>query len=423
MKALQEAPMFRTRRQAVLAIAISTGLGVALSALPGSESAGAADKAVYVAIVLPLMRANAEAADRLRRGALLAIEDANARHDIAGYTLVPVAVDDGSSGGDPALVAGVASRLVRDPSVVAIIGPTNTGAARAMAPVLSNAGLAAVTPSVTAPDLLSMASAQGNGPARPNIYFRMVATDLDQGTYMANYFKTVLHVTTVSVLDDTSVYGRGIADLFARQAQNIGIKVVTREVLDPQQIAFQPVLREIKSHNADAFFYGGLVPAARTLMPQAYDMMPKVIKAGSDGIYGPDILKGAGFPAAEGWYVTVPAPHVLDEPMVKPWVARFIARFGVRPTDYSVTAYDAGTVIAGAVKTLVAENEPVDRKSVRDAIARSRTSTLQGVVAFDRSGDVIDPVVSVFQIRRDPSYDADDMIHQFKYLGVAPKAQ
>jgi hypothetical protein len=30
-------------------------------------------------------------------------------------------------------------------------------------------------------------------------------------------------------------------------------------------------------------------------------------------------------------------------------------------------------------------------------------------------------VVSVFQIKHDPKYKDDDMIHQYKYIGVAPQ--
>ena len=30
-------------------------------------------------------------------------------------------------------------------------------------------------------------------------------------------------------------------------------------------------------------------------------------------MYGPSILQGAGFPAADGWYATVASPHMMED--------------------------------------------------------------------------------------------------------------
>ena len=43
-------------------------------------------------------------------------------------------------------------------------------------------------------------------------------------------------------------------------------------------------------------------------------------------------------------------------------------------------------------------------------------------MAFDKYGDITNRVISVFQIKKDEKYPLDDMIHQFKYIGVAPAA-
>jgi len=41
-------------------------------------------------------------------------------------------------------------------------------------------------------------------------------------------------------------------------------------------------------------------------------------------------------------------------------------------------------------------------------------------VSFDKNGDLSSRIISVFQIKRDTAFPADDMAHQFKYIGVAP---
>ncbi len=155
-------------------------------------------------------------------------------------------------------------------------------------------------------------------------------------------------------------------------------------------------------------------------MQQSYTIIPNVIKGSADGIYGPDILKGAGFPAAEGWYITTPAPHVVGTPEAEEWVKRYVKRYNTQPSDYSVTAYDAGLVVIDAIKRVVQSGKPVDRHSVRDAIQSSQLKTLQGDVEFDENGDVLNKTISVFKVVQDKNYPDDDVSHQFKYIGIAP---
>ncbi len=58
--------------------------------------------------------------------------------------------------------------------------------------------------------------------------------------------------------------------------------------------------------------------------------------------------------------------------------------------------------------------------AVRDAIQTAHVETLQGIVSFDRYGDINDRTISLFQLREDSKYPLDAVLHQYKYLGVAP---
>ena len=98
------------------------------------------------------------------------------------------------------------------------------------------------------------------------------------------------------------------------------------------------------------------------------------------------------------------------------------AKFNTVPSDYSITAYDAALVIADAIKRLIADKKEISRDSVRDYIQTSKVKTLQGPVSFDANGDLKDRTISVFQIKKDVNYSADDMVHQYHYIGVAPQS-
>src|SRR3984893_10527150 len=199
-----------------------------LAALAGvlAAPAGAADKVVKIGITLPLTGADAEDATLIKNGAVLAIEEANAKGGVAGYKIETVIYDSGSATAgqyDPAQAATNTKKLVADPAVVANVGPQMSGEGKAMAPILSEAALATIPPSSTNPDITNPAFAGQFKPKGRAIYFRTVTTDAFQGPNMANYMAQVLKVKSVYVLDDSGAYGVGIADAYQRQAEKIGV--------------------------------------------------------------------------------------------------------------------------------------------------------------------------------------------------------
>ncbi|HEV2301207.1 MAG TPA: branched-chain amino acid ABC transporter substrate-binding protein [Stellaceae bacterium] len=398
-------------------LAAAAGAGFARS------SFAAAEKYVTIGINLPFTGADADDALLIKNGALLAFEDANVK-GVAGYKIRTLVLDDGTATAgqyDPAQAATNARKMVSDSSVVAAIGPQMSGSGKAMAPILSEGDLATITPSSTNPDITDPKFAQQFRPAGKAIYFRTVTTDAFQGPNMANYFAQTLKVKTIYVLDDSGAYGVGIANSFAAQAAKDGIKVLGHDQLDPKEADYTTILTKIKAMNPQAIYYGGVAQAGVKVAKQSYDILPKVLKGGGDGMYSSSLLKGAGFPAVEGWYATIAAPHVVNNPALAAWVKRFTKTFGKAPEDYSITSYDAALTIIDALKRVAASGKPVTRDAMRDAIQTSSVKTLQGTVSFDENGDIKNRIVSVFQAHNDPKFPVDDVSHQFKYLGVAPQ--
>ncbi len=313
--------------------------------------------------------------------------------------------------------------MVSDKAFVAALGPQMSGAGKAMAPILSAGNLATITPSSTNPDITNPKFADQYRPAGKAIYFRTVATDAFQGPNMANYMAKTLKVKSVFVLDDSGAYGVGLADAFQAQAEKIGIKVVGRDRLDPKAADYATILTKIKSLAPDALYYGGVGQAGVKLAKQAYDIIPTMIKAGGDGMQSADLLKGAGFPAVEGWYATVASPHVTEDKKTAAFSERYFKRFNSHPDDYTVTCYTGAQVIIDAVKKLAAAGKPVTRDTVRDAIQATKlTDSLIGPLSFDENGDLTNKVISVFQIKKDAAKPLEDPDAQYKYVGVAPMA-
>ena len=407
-----------TRRSATRLLA-----GTAVASTLGGTSAWAADKTVQVGLNFSLTGADADSAMHMRDGALMAIDEANQKGTVKGYKITPMVLDDATATAgqyDPAQAATNARKFVSDRTVMAAVGPQMSGAGKAMAPILSQGDLAIITPSSTNPDLTDPKFAQQYRPAGKAIYFRTVTTDAYQGPNMADFFAEKLGVKAIYILDDQGAYGVGLADAFQKRIADKGVKVLGRDQLDPKNADYSSILTKIKSMNADSLYYGGVGAAGVKLMKQSYEILPDIKKGGGDGIYGADLLKGAGFPAIQGWYATIASPHLTGDTKLAAWIKAFRAKYNYAPDDYTITSYDAAQVIIQAMEKLAATGKPLTRDAVREAIQTGKFTTLQGPVSFDPNGDIESKIVSVFQCIKDDAAPLDDVSAQFKYVGVAP---
>ncbi len=185
-----------------LGLVLSLGLAVTLVTLGGVAKHLAQSKTLYLGITLALTGADAENAELIKDGALLAIEEQNAKGGVAGYKLETIIVDNGTATVgqyDPAQAATNTKKLTANIGVVANLGPEMSGAGKAMSAILSEADLATITPGSTNPDITDPKFAAQLRPRGRTIYFRTVTTDAYQGPSMANFYAEALKVKSVYV--------------------------------------------------------------------------------------------------------------------------------------------------------------------------------------------------------------------------------
>jgi branched-chain amino acid transport system substrate-binding protein len=139
--------------------------------------------------------------------------------------------------------------------------------------------------------------------------------------------------------------------------------------------------------------------------------MPRVIKAGSDGVYDLSWPKQSGKEAVEGWYCSQASPELVTDPKVEAWVTKYKKEMKRDPTNYAITAYTAVYVIADAVDRTVKAKKPLTRSNLRDAIQATKMNSIQGPIAYDENGDILNKTVSIYQWRDG----------EIKYVGVAPQ--
>jgi branched-chain amino acid transport system substrate-binding protein len=400
-----------TRRGLVGALALLLVVGL-IAVLPGGGSAQM--KVVKIGISMPITGADADGADVILKGAQMAIAEINEKGGVGGYKLEAVVFDSATPAAgqyDPAQAATNYKKFIADPMVLAAVGPVMSGEGKAISPIISEADMATVSPSATNPDITDPQYKAQYRPKGKAVFFRTVTTDAHQGPNMANYLFHQLKVKSVYVLDDSGAFGVGIADKFQKRATELGIKVLGRDRLDPKEADYKTILTKIKGMNPDAVYYGGVMQAAAKLAPQAYEVMPRVIKAGSDGVYDTSWPKQSGKEAIEGWYCTQASPELLTDPKLEAWVTKYKNVYKRDLTNYAITSYNAVQVIADAVDRTVKAKKPLTRANLREAIQATKISSNQGPIAFDDNGDITNRVVSLYQVR-----DGN-----FKYVGVAPQ--
>src|SRR5579859_116526 len=118
------------------AAAAPTATPAAAAAAP---AAGTYPASIEVGINLPFTGADAADAANIRDGALMALDDINAKGGVAGkIKLTPLVKDDGTVAAgqyDPAQAATNMKQFVQDNNVFGVVGPQMSGSGKAMSPI------------------------------------------------------------------------------------------------------------------------------------------------------------------------------------------------------------------------------------------------------------------------------------------------
>jgi branched-chain amino acid transport system substrate-binding protein len=178
--------------------------------------------------------------------------------------------------------------------------------------------------------------------------FRNVLSDRVTGIQLADFAKK-RGFSNILVIDDRTVYGKGLADAFHERASKIGINVVARRTYNERGTDFKPLFAEIRGLRFDAIFLGGSIPTAADVIKQARLMGVTVPFIGGDGLDSPTFWDMAG-KAAEGTIIPTAFHHDEKHPAAKAFSTAFCARYHAYPDTWSAHGYDAIRTLAAAMK-------------------------------------------------------------------------
>lgn len=386
---------FCVPRRAIATIAAIAVLGTI------SMAASAADTTYKIGIDLPMSGADASDGIPTKNGALLAIDDANAKGMPGGIKLQAEPLDDAVQGvHDPAQGAQNLKTFAADSSVVGVVGPFNSNVAQAEIPISNDAGLAQVSPSNTNDGLTIGEKAKSLRTSHPDTiaYFRVCTRDANQGAAGADLAKS-LGFKKAYVVDDNETYGKGLADVFDKDFRAGGGTILGHDHLTKNQQDFKALLTKIKATNPDVVYFGGVTATGGGLLRrQMGDAgLGKLPYIGGDGISDTEFLKDAGNLANNSYY-TIAAPDASKLPSAAAFNKEYKAKYGQDPGAYSASAYAAAWVIVNAIKQAQAHGGVTRANVLKYVAATKNLATPIGPVGFDKNGDTTSPVISEYKI-------------------------
>ena len=342
------------------------------------------DNEIKIGHVAPLTGSIAHLGKQNENGALLAVEEINkAGLTINGKKLILKLVPEDDAA-DTQTAIQVAQKLV-DAKVVAVVGHLNSGTSISASKIYSDAGITQVSPSATNPNYTK----QGF-----KTTYRLVATDAEQGPALASYVANNLKAKVVAIIDDSTQYGKGLADEFEKTVKAAGITVLTREATNNKATDFKAILTKVKVGKPDVIMYGGTDAAGGLLAKQAQELGIPAKIVGGDLMCSENLAELAGDSIKN--VICSEAAMALTMMKAGPeFQKKYKERFNIDVDIYAPFAYDAVYVIVDAMKRA----NSVEPAKILAVMPQTNFEGLIGNIAFEDNGDLRDGIITIYDFK------------------------
>ncbi|HEX2368449.1 MAG TPA: branched-chain amino acid ABC transporter substrate-binding protein [Acidimicrobiia bacterium] len=307
-----------------------------------------------------------------------------------------------------------AQALASDEKVVAVIGTSCSSAALGVADtILSDRGIAIISPSNTGPALTDPAQHQ-------EFYLRTAHNDLIQGAAVAN-FAAERGITSAATIHDGSPYADGLQQAFADVFSSTGGTITKQEAIQVGDTDFNSVLTDIAADSPQMLYFpifvaeGGLITQQARAIPE----MAETVLAGSDGMFTPDWITAAGAENANGVYISGPDLTALADPEFydQQFLPEYEERFGSEPQSvFHAHAFDATNLVFQAIEDVAIEEEGtlfIPRTALKDALyAVEGYQGVTGTLTCDDNGDCQSTATMAIVVVEDGEFSTEPVFSQ-----------
>jgi branched-chain amino acid transport system substrate-binding protein len=337
---------------------------------------------VKIAVVAPI-GSDLNVAQEMLRGVAQAQNQFNSQN---GNLQVEIVNDEN----EPEIALQVANKLVKDSSILAIIGHYSSDTTLATAPIYQQNGLVTISPTSTS---VSLAEAG-------DYIFRTVPSDLFAGTSLAEYFLEKLDKQKAAVFyNSESNYSKSLKDAFSTSLLSNGGEIVAElDVIDSNFNADKAVQQALNL-GAEALI---LLTNSTTLKQtfeiaevnynQFYTQLP--LLAGDD-IYIPETLENAGENVTD---MVLAVPWHIEENTNPDFIQTANSLWKGKVNWRTAMAYDATQSLIAGIKA-----NP-SRQGIQQTLSQAGFSVTgaSGTVKFLPSGDR-NQAVQLVEVNVDPN--------------------
>jgi branched-chain amino acid transport system substrate-binding protein len=385
----------------------------------GGSSGGSNELTIYSS--LPLQGTARGQSQAVINGERLALEDAGGK--VGKIKLNYVSLDDSTAQNpgtaDEGQTAQNARKAVRDQSTILYLGEFNSGGTKVSLPILNKAGIPQISPSNTYGGLTT--DEPGAEPGEPDKYYptgkrtyaRVVPRDKIQGAALVSVMKDD-GCKTVTLWDDKTTYGAGLARNVEQAAKTAGLTIENRQGTDRNSPNYRSIASQIKS---DCFLWAGVTGENGVqVFKDVAAAAPQAKLYGPDGVTEEAFTNPAkgGVPADVGKRVklTVATLGTEELPQAAEVVDRFKKKYKTQSVDpYAIYGYETMALGLDALKRAQSKlggDIKAARQAVVDAIlsTKNRKSVI-GTYSIDKNGDTTLTDYGLYVIKKGlPTFDA-----------------
>lgn len=344
-----------------------------------SKSGDEGAETIKVGINVELSGGVASYGTNARDGAMLAIEQINAKGGVLGKKIEAIQKDC-KSVADEAM--NVSAALAGE-KIVAQIGPLTSGDVAGSTPVAMDNQIPLIAPAATA---ANVTVDDKTGETREYI-FRVCFIDPFQGTLMAQFAGKDLGVKTAAIYKDTSSdYAKGLAEYFKKTFEENGGTIVAEEGFVKDDRDFKATLTKIRGKNPEFIYVPGYYQEVAPLIKQARELGITAPIGGGDGWDSPDMVSVGGPEALNNTFFTNHYSSQDTDPMVVDFVKAYKDKYNKEPDAFAALGYDSVQLLVQAIKD-AGEADPV---KIKDALANIKDFVgITGKMSIDKQHNPI----------------------------------
>jgi branched-chain amino acid transport system substrate-binding protein len=352
-------------KRVLFAIVLSLAL-VLSSCTPAAPAGSGGD--ISVAILAPLSGPVPTFGVSTRDGALLAIEEWNAKGGVLGRQIKAI-VEDSQCTADPAVNA--ANKVIETDGAKFIIGEVCSSASIPVSEIAEEKGIVQISPTSTNPTV----TLNLDGTTKQYV-FRACFIDPFQGLVMAKFALGQGHKTAFLMFDQGNDYVRGLSEAFEEAFVANGGTIVGKESYTKNDTDFSAILSKVAESNADVLWLPDYYNIVNLVGAQAKEKGVTAVMMGGDGWDSPDLDASA---SEGGFYSNHYSPEDT-RPIVQDWVKNYTAKYGSTPDALATLGYDAANLMLAAIDKAGSD----DPAKVKDAMAAIEWDGVSGKITFDK---------------------------------------